>query len=106
MAQPQLQDLLEAGVEQEVVGLDERRTADAEIESWHGTRAVVISSCASTYGDELLVQLMTDDNNVVAWTATVMACEPIVGRPAARYRVTLSLTPAHSPAHAEGVPVE
>ena len=83
-----------------------RVTADAEIESWHGTRAVVISSCASTYGDELLVQVMTDDNEVVAWAATVMACEPIVGRPAARYRVTLSLTPSHSPAHAEGVPVE
>lgn len=80
-------------------------TADAEIESWRGTRAVVISSCASTCGDELLVQVMADNSDVISWAATVMACEPIIDRPAARYRVTLSVTPAHSPAHADGVPV-
>jgi hypothetical protein len=83
-----------------------RVTADAQIESWRGTRAVVISSCPSTCGDELLVQVMADNGDMVRWAATVTACEPIVGRRPARYRVILSLTPAHSPAHAEGVPVE
>jgi hypothetical protein len=82
-----------------------RITIDAEIESWHGTHAVVISSSASTCGDELLVRVRADNDAVVSWAATVMACEPIVGQPAARYRVSLSLTPALSPAHADGVPV-
>lgn len=81
-----------------------RMTVDAEIESWRGTHAVVISSCASSCGDELLVQVMADNDAVVSWDATVIACEPIVGQPAVRYRVSLSLTPVHSPAHADGVP--
>jgi hypothetical protein len=83
-----------------------RMTADAQIESWYGTHAVVISSCASTCGDELLVQVMADNGDVVSWAATVTACGPIAGRSPARYRVTLSLTSAHSPADAEGVPIE
>jgi len=82
-----------------------RMTVDAEIESWRGTHAVVISSCASTCGDELLVQVMADNNDVVSWAATVVACEPIIAPPAVRYRVSLSLTPAQSPAHADGVAV-
>jgi hypothetical protein len=82
-----------------------RMTVDAEIESWRGTHAVVISSCASACGDELLVQVMADNDAVVSWDATVIACEPIIGQPTARYRVSLSLTPAQSPEHADDVSI-
>jgi hypothetical protein len=82
-----------------------RMTTDGEIESWRGERAVVITSCASTCGDELLVQVMTG-NEMTCWTATVTACEPIVGQPVVRYRLNLALAPVHStPAHREIAPV-
>lgn len=82
-----------------------RITVDAEIDNWLGTHAVVISSAACACGDELIVQVVDDDSHTTCWTATVQGCEPIIGPPPLRYRVSLSLTPVHMPAHADGVPV-
>jgi hypothetical protein len=79
-------------------------TVDGEIESWRGTRAVVISSCASTCGDELLVHVMSDNQDMTCFAGTVTACEPVLGQPAVRYRLSLSLVPAHLPARPDGVP--
>jgi hypothetical protein len=77
-----------------------RLTVDGEIESWRGTHAVVISNCASVCGDELLVHVMSETHDVTRWRAIVMWCETIIGQPVARYRLTLSLTPAPG----DGVP--
>jgi hypothetical protein len=74
-----------------------RITVDSEIESWRGTRAVVISGCASACGDELRVQIVEDDE-ITCWAATVTACEPLIGQPVVRYRLSLSLAPATLPA--------
>lgn len=69
-------------------------TADGEIESWADTRAVVVSSSASQCGDELLVHVISESRDVTCWTAIVLWCETMIGQPGARYRLTLSLTPA------------
>ena len=81
-----------------------RITVDAEIEDWLDTHAVVISSSACAFGDELLVHSLVDDSHVTWWTATVTGCEPLLGHPV-RYRVSLSLIPAHALAGLDGVSV-
>jgi hypothetical protein len=82
-----------------------RVTADADIESWFDTGAVVISSGACACGDELLVQIINDHGRVICWTATVLGCEPLIEPAPVRYRVSLSLTAVHEAAHLDGVPV-
>jgi hypothetical protein len=81
-----------------------RITVDADIEQWLDTRAVVISSTACACGDELLVHSLDEGGEVTFCTAIVVSCEPILGNPT-RYRISLSFTPAHAPAHLDGVPV-
>jgi hypothetical protein len=79
-------------------------TVDGEIERWRAARAVVISSCAATRGDQLLVQIASDNDTTARWTATVMACEPIVDQATVRYRLLLSIGAARTPGRFDSVP--